>query len=278
MKLALSVRIAEAPCKTKLNSPPEELLQLARRHGYEALCVRASLVGVQSTTEEIAAAAHAIHRAEMPVSMVTADFDVPLNNDDGPNSLREIGPSLNVAAALRCDLIRVCLKTADDIPYARRAADEAAERGIRLAHQCHTTTLFENVDESLDVIRQIDRANFGVIYEPANLMLCGDSYGLQTLRRLQPHLMNVYVQNHRLDARGPESLPTWSMGERRFHHIPIWQAGGVRFPLVVESLRRIGYRGSFTIHQAYAHLMGPAEAAERSAEYIRSLLAESSSQ
>jgi hypothetical protein len=36
-------------------------------------------------------------------------------------------------------------------------------------------------------------------------------------------------------------------------------------------LQEIGYDGSFTVHQAYAELMGPRDAAIKSAEYLRSL-------
>ena len=76
----------------------------------------------------------------------------------------------------------------------------------------------------LQVLERIDRSNFGLIYEPANLLLCGEPYGEATIQRLQPHLMNVYVQNHRLDPEGPESCPptvsvsgvsiTWLCGSR----------------------------------------------------------------
>ena len=110
-----------------------------------------------------------VESAGLRVSMVTADCHVPLNTDRGPDSLRDIGPSLNVAETLGCDLIRVCLKNSDDIPWAQRAADVALGRGMRLAHQCHTTTLFEQIERSLEVLNQIDRPNFGLIYEPANL-------------------------------------------------------------------------------------------------------------
>jgi sugar phosphate isomerase/epimerase len=168
-------------------------------------------------------------------------------------------------------LIRICLKSEEDIEHARRAADLAAARGIRLAHQCHTTTLFETVDRLLEVLDQIARPNFGLIYEPANLMICGEPYGLETLRRLQPHLMNVYVQNHRLDPQGPAELETWCLGVRRFWHIPIWESGGVDFPAVVAALKAIDYDGFVTIHQAYAELMGPREAAVNTAGYLRTL-------
>jgi len=271
MKLSLSVRIAEAPCKTRLNVPFRDLVQLAAEQGYRGICMRASAGGIQTPTDELTAMRAEVEQAGLIVSMVTADSDVPLNNEHGPDSLRNIVPSLNVAAALGCDLIRVCLKSEADVEHAMRAADMAAERGIRLAHQCHTTTLFEEVEPSVAWLERINRRNFGLIYEPMNLLICGQSYGLATLRKFAPYLMNVYVQNHRLDPNGPAALETWCLGTRRFHHIPLWEPGGVNFPEVVTALQAIGYEGFFTVHQAYAELMGPEEAAVKSAEYLRSL-------
>lgn len=270
MKLSLSVRIAEAASKTELNVPFEELVALAKGNGCRAVCMRASAAGVDAPRDELERMRRTVEDAGLIVSMVTADFDVPLNNDRGPDSLREIGPSLDVAEALGCDLIRVCLKSEADVAYAQRAADEAALRGIRLAHQCHTTTLFEQVDRSIEVLEKIGRDNFGLIYEPANLMLCGEPYGRETLERFRPWLMNVYVQNHALDASGPVELETWCLGPRRFRHIPIWEDGGVDFTAVFDGLEAIGYNGFVTVHQAYAEIMGPEEAAVESARFLRS--------
>lgn len=272
VKLSLSVRIAESACKTRLNVPFSELVQLAAELGYEAICMRASAGGVGTPRSELERMRGEMEGAGLAVSMVTADFDVPLNNERGPNSLRNIGPSLDVAEALGAPLVRVCLKSRGDIPDAQRAADEAAKRGIRLGHQCHTTTLFETIDQSLEVLAQIGRGNFGLIYEPANLMLCGQPYNVEALRRLKPYLMNVYVQNHRLDPNGPVGLETWCLGERRFHHIPIWEPGGVDFSAVFAGLHDISYHGFVTVHQAYAELMGPREAAVATAKYLRNLI------
>jgi sugar phosphate isomerase/epimerase len=271
MKLSLSVRVAEAPCKTRLNAPFADVVALAAEYGYGAICMRASAGGVGTPREELARMRDQVERASLVISMVTADSDVPLNNEYGPDSLRNIGPSLDVAEALGCDLIRVCLKCEADVEPAKRAADLAAARGIRLAHQCHTTTLFEEVEPSIALLEQIDRRNFGLIYEPINLLICGQPYGLKTLEAFAPYLMNVYLQNHRLDPNGPASLETWCLGVRRFHHIPLWEAGGVDFAEVIQALRAIGYTGYVTVHQAYAELMGPREAAAKSAEYLRGL-------
>ncbi|QDU79609.1 Xylose isomerase-like TIM barrel [Polystyrenella longa] len=270
MKLSLSVRVAEAACKTKLNIPFEELVHLAREMGYHAICMRASAGGLLTPRDELEKMRRIVEDEDLIVSMVTADSDVPLNNEQGPNSLQNIGPSLDVAEALGCDLIRVCLKTEEDIDHSRRAADLAGERGIRLAHQCHIETLFEQVDRSIEVLEQIGRKNFGLIYEPANLLMCDEPYGAEVLEKFKPWLMNVYVQNHRLDPEGPDVLGTWCQGPVRFHHIPIWDAGGVEFNQVIEGLQHINYDGYFTVHQAYAWLMGPREAAAESIRYLRS--------
>jgi sugar phosphate isomerase/epimerase len=271
MKLSLSVRIVESACKTHLQIPFQELVSVAKNSGYDAICMRASAGGVDSRTQTLGGLRSIVEDAGLQVSMVTADVDVPLNNDRGPESLRNIGPSLNVAAALGCDLIRVCLKRREDIPFARTAADQAADRGIRLAHQCHTATLFEEVDSILNVLGEINRPNFGLIYEPANLLLCGQSYGADTLARLRPFLMNVYAQNHRLDPQGPESLTTYCRGEVRFHHLDPWDASGVDFQAVFAGLSAIDYNGYFTIHQAQG-ITSPAEAirfANHCARFVR---------
>ena len=102
-------------------------------------------------------------------------------------------------------------------------------------------------------------------------MLCGEDYGSSTLERIAPWLVNVYVQNHVLDEVGPVSLETWCLGDRRFRHIPLWETGGVKFETVFEGLQRIGYDGCVTVHQAFAELMGPEEAAAQSGSYLRSV-------
>ncbi|MBT6723647.1 MAG: sugar phosphate isomerase/epimerase [Planctomycetaceae bacterium] len=264
MYLSVSVRIVEGTCKTKLNVPAEEFIEIVKQGGASAICMRASGAGVEASPEQLQTLASKIASANLPVTMVTADYDVPLNNAEGPNSLRNIRPSLDVAEAFDCDLIRVCMKNETDITFARQAAELAAERGIRLAHQCHTSSLFEEVDQILDVLKEIDRDNFGIIYEPANLLLNGQDYGVETLQRLAPHIMNVYVQNHRLDPKGPEVLDTYCRGPVRFHHLYLWETGGVDFTQVFQGLRDIEYVGSFTIHQAQG-----IETLEAATEYVK---------
>lgn len=272
MKLSLSVRVAESfSDKTRATMGFEELARLAKEIGYQAVCMRASQAGVQTPPEHLREMRGTLDGLGLAVSMVTGDFAIPQNNERGPEALRNITPHLNVAEAFGATLIRVCLKQEGDIAFAQRAADEARERGIRLAHQCHTASLFETVEGALDALRRVGRPNFGLIYEPANLDLCGQDYGPETLRRFAPHLFNVYVQNHRRRPAGQSVIRTWVCGEVRFDPIRLQDAGGIDFPRAFEGLRAVGYDGAVTVHQAFAGLPGVEEAARQSYEYLRSL-------
>jgi sugar phosphate isomerase/epimerase len=269
MTLSLSVRIAEGFLSKEIPSMSlAELAPLAKASGYSALCMRASQAGVHSSPAAIQNAATTIRQYGLGVTMLTGDFDVVYNNAAGPNCLRQIKPYLELALALNAPLIRVAVKSDEDIPWAQRAADEAAERGIKLAHQCHTQSLFETVDGIEQTLRRIDRSNFGIIYEPANLELCGQDYRHKTIRRLAPSIFNVYLQNQILKADGKLTLTTWCHGPVLFDLIPIPQPGGIDFVAVFESLAAIGYTGPVTVHQSQNEQQPLPETIRNTAGYL----------
>ena len=270
MKLSLSVRVAEAfGSKEKSSMTLDELIRMAVNHGYEALCMRASQAGVQTPAETVREMSHKIREAGLVVSMVTGDFGVPRNDEHGPDGLRNIAPYLDLAQAFGTDLIRICMKKDEDIPWAQKACDEARERNIRLAHQAHCASLFETVDGSLRVLEEVGRPNFGIIYEPANWMLTGQDYGRATIRKIAPYLFNVYVQNCRLDSGGTASVNTWTKGNVALEHMGLWDEGGVDFGEVLAELHEVGYQGFVTVHQAFADVMPVVEAVRKSADYLK---------
>ncbi len=213
-----------------------------------------------------------IRDAGLWVSMVTGDFDIVYNNAKGPQCLRNIEPYLELAQQLRAPMLRVALKKTDDIVWAQRAADLAAERGLQLAHQCHTLSLFETVAGIEKTLQAIDRPNFGLIYEPANLELCGQAYGPATIQRLAPWIFNVYLQNQRICDDGAVSLDTWCRGPVRFDLVQIHERGGVDFEQVFAGLHAIGYQGVVTVHQSAGAGQTPRESAAATAEYLRQQL------
>jgi sugar phosphate isomerase/epimerase len=273
MQLSLSVRVAEDFFnKEKSLMTLDQLIGMARKYRFQALCMRASQAGVQSSPGVLKEAKRKISAAGLKVSMVTTNFAVPGNNDQGPELLRNIAPHLDIAEAFGADLIRVCMKKEEDIAAAQRASDQARERKVRLAHQSHFASLFETVDNSLRVLKAVGRPNFGIIYEPANWLVTGQNYGRETLRQLQPWLFNVYVQNHRLSPDGKAALVTWNRGRVPLDHIGIWERGGVNYHEVAEGLREMKYTGYVTIHQAFGDVMPIEDAVRRSRDYLGSIL------
>lgn len=272
MKLSLSVRVAES-FSDKRNSEMtmDELIAMATNFGYEALCMRASQLGTHSPAEQVAEAREKIDAAGLKVSMVTGDFAVPSNNEEGPMLLRNITPYLDLADALGTDLIRVCMKKDEDIEFAQKSADEAAERGIRLAHQSHCASLFETVDGSLSVLESINRPNFGIIYEPANWFIAGEDYGIDSIRKMKPYLFNFYIQNHRLTPDGVTDITTWKKGPVAVDHIGVWEEGGIEVEAVFDAMHEVGYEGYLTVHQAFGDVMPVEEAVRKSYEHLKPL-------
>ena len=270
MKLSLSVRVGEKYTnKREAAISLAKLADIAGAAGYHAICVRPSQIGIHSRREEVLLKARLLRQRGLRVSMVTGDFAIPENTDEGPHALRNIEPYLDLAEALDCHLVRVALRKDEDIVWAQRAADTAKERGITLTHQCHNRSLFERVDETLDVLRRIGRVNFGLTYEPANLECCGQSYGRETLKRFAPYLVNVYLQNQRVYFAGQSVMKTWCCGDVSFDQIPLWDDSGIDFPEIIAALEELGYTGYVTVHQAA--LLTPQEDAGRSAQYLRSI-------
>ena len=272
MNLSLSTRVAEEPGrKDRALLSLGEIAGLAVGAGYSALSMRASQVSVADGADPVDQAKRDIDQHGLKVSMVTGDVDLAANNNRAQMALQHITPYLDLADALDCDLVRVMMKAESDIPHARRAADEAAERGIRLAHQTHTCTLFETVTGAIRVLRAVNRPNFGVTFEPANLMLAGQPCGRTAIRALAPWIFNVYFQNHRLNSDADHVQETWSKGPVPFDLIPLDATDGIDFQEVVDTLDEIDYDGYVTVHQNVADGLDIATGVKSFADYLRSI-------
>jgi sugar phosphate isomerase/epimerase len=245
----LSTRIAEEPGrKDRALMGLGEFAKMARELGYAALSVRASQVSVASTPDEVAQAKAALDAAGVVASMVTGTVSLAANDAQATEPLRHITPHLDLAERLGSKLVRVMIQREEDLPWAKRAAHEAGERGIKLAHQTHIGTMLETVDQALDVARRVSSEHFGLTYEPSNLLICGSKYGPDEIERLAPYIVNVYLQNWHAHPAGAMAIQT-NGGVVHADQVPLDDRRGIDLDLVFEGLRRIKWQGYVNVHQ-----------------------------
>lgn len=266
MKLSLSARIAEEEhIKDTTAISFEELANVARDTGFSGLCIRPSQATVDTPKEVIQEMRAVLDRYNLAASMVTLDPIIATNTAEAGRPQREIGRHLDYAEMLGATLIRIAIKDDEDVKWTRTACDEAAERGIMLLQQTHTDSPAETIDGCVDLVKKIDHESFGLTVEPGNLVLCGDKYGEEEMKRLAPHVCNVYLQNLRPVATGVRSVPTYS-GEAFYERLVVGEEGGIDSELFLSALKAINYDGFVTTHQP--------SMADRSARQLAEYMAE----
>jgi sugar phosphate isomerase/epimerase len=239
-----------------------EFVKLATDLGFDGVHMRASLGGLQTPLGELYDQAAQLKKAGLRVSSVVPDFDVPINNAHAADCLRNMKPYLNFAEIFECDMIRVGMKSEADIPWAQRAADEAAERKIRLTHHDEAHTMFETFSIALKTLKAINRPNFGMIYDEAQWIANTPDYQeskvVPQIKEIAPWIWEVFVKNN---AGGP--------GPMSRAEIQLTAPGGVNYDRVFEGLYAIGYKGWLTTHSkrdSYGN--SEDEAARKSFEFL----------
>lgn len=273
MKLSLSVRIAESPKRKDVAAMPiEELAPLARAAGFAGLSMRASVVSVTSPPARVRAVKDLLDAQGLAVSMVTGDIGLAANDASATAAIRDIGPYLDLAEGLGCRLVRVMMQSEADIPHARRAADLAAGRGLTLAHMTHWGTLIETAEDALQTVARVSRPNFGVVYEPANILACGGEYGAAAIRRMAPHLVNVMFQNLRKAPDSPVAFRSNRSGPVAVRYVALDDPSGIDARAMVETLEEVRYDGWITVHQPLRDGQTVADAIREAADFFGPLV------
>ena len=250
MKLSLSCRVAEVSNnKEKSFLPIKSLIKLAVLNGFEGISLRPSVVSTNSSIDDINNLRSIFNFYNIKVSMVTSNIHLAKNDNFSSDNLRNIKPCLDLANKLGTSLVRIMIKNKEDIYFAKKALDEALERGITLTQQTHWGTMAETVHDTLSLVKEISRDNFGITYEPANLMACGSEYEINALETLLPHIVNFYFQNIKLDQNGNHEFNTFKNGKVSVSYIPLDDQDGISIIPLLNFLKENKYSGWFTVHQ-----------------------------
>ena len=250
MKISISSRITEqSNNKEKSFLSLDSFIKLASKNKFDGISLRPSMISTHSSKYLVNQAQELFKVNNMKVSMITSNIHLAKNDELASDILKNITPTLDLAEKLKTSLIRIMIKNSDDIFYAKKALDEAKERNLKLLQQTHWGTLAETLDETVTLIKTINRQNFGITFEPANLMACGSDFNNNALNQLLPHTENFYFQNIILDKKGKHIFPTTHNGDVKVKYVSLDNSKGLNVFSFLDFLKEKKYDKWFTIHQ-----------------------------
>ena len=250
MKISISSRITEqSNNKEKSFLSLDSFIKLASKNKFDGISLRPSMISTHSSKYLVNQAQELFKVNNMKVSMITSNIHLAKNDELASDILKNITPTLDLAEKLKTSLIRIMIKNSDDIFYAKKALDEAKERNLKLLQQTHWGTLAETLDETVTLIKTINRQNFGITFEPANLMACGSNFNNDALNQLLPYTENFYFQNIILDKKGKHIFPSTHNGDVKVKYVSLDNSKGLNVFSFLDFLKEKKYDKWFTIHQ-----------------------------
>ncbi len=233
MKLSLSGRMFEVDyraCELSM----ADFVATAKDIGYQGVELRKTQVSLDTPAQEVTRIARIIEKAGLEVTCVTTRGGSL--EDRGKFELFK--KYVRLTEALGCKLI----KTGGDVPWVQRAADYAAEHGITTAGNTHIKTPFETVSSALERLRAIGRANYRLIYDPANLFMAQEDHGAEPVAKLADSICYVTVQcPQRVPLKQEEGLFEYK-GFAYKQGLP-GEMGTPDFASMFRGLDQIGYDG-----------------------------------
>ena len=118
----------------------------------------------------------------------------------------------------------------------RRICDHAQQHGQSFTLE----TGQEPAETLLSFFKDVDRANLGINFDPANMILYGTGDPIEALGVLGHHVISVHAK----DGVWPDKNIAGSLG----HEKPLG-AGDVGIPAFVAKLKEIGYRGTVNVER-----------------------------
>jgi 3-dehydroshikimate dehydratase len=195
---------------------------------------------------------------KLQVAMVSPYFDFTTSDEAADTCMRHAGEVLGLARTLKSRGIRVFTgKTgsadATTVQWERAVrclqglADQSDGDHILWSCETHPNNLMDDVESSLRLMREVNRENVRLIYQPSTF---GEDY-LRALDLLGPFISHVHATNHKDGERA--SL----------------EEGDMNYRSIVAALRRFSFDGYISVEW-----MGddPEAMARREGPYLRKLI------
>ncbi len=198
----------------------ERIRRLAQAHGLE-ICALAGSIGSGFTADR---------ETDRQAALDQAFLEIDLGADLGAPAVR-IAPG--EGEALEPVMARA-------LPWLRRAAAYAEQKGLRLVMENHSGSITRNPGHAAALCRAVGSPALGVTYDPGNLFgtLVDYKAGLDTMREIvfHVHLKDGIPHYFGHDGFAPQRLNCTLFGE-----------GELDIPWIMERLEAIGYGGCVSV-------------------------------
>lgn len=118
----------------------------------------------------------------------------------------------------------------------RRICDHAALHGQTFALE----TGQEPAEILLEFLKDVDRKNLGINFDPANLIMYGSGDPIQAVEVLHEHLLSVHAK----DGTWPPKKPEGALGTEA----PLGE-GAVGMDKFIAKLKQVGYKGTLNVER-----------------------------
>ena len=229
MKLCLSARMfASSGSRNAFDLDIEGLIQFAKDLGYDGITLRPGQVDADTPDGEIDRIGDLLKKHGTPCSFIKSMAIRDQATFDGQVRL------LDHMARIGCDNLQPKVSNESDIPWVQKLCDIAAERDMKIAPQIHNGSLHDTVPRCLDLLKAVDRSNFGLNFEASHFILQSEAIrNGEAVRALGDPIFSVCIQNYKLTDGGFEPC---------FPGDP----EGVDFEDVFDGLKTVGFDGFVT--------------------------------
>lgn len=239
MKISLSGRVIEIDYKY-CEISVFDFLKLAKRVGYEAVEFRPTQINYNTSDEDLNSYKKMIDELGLEVSCIIAS-----GVDEKDKSFSILTKYVDIAKLFNCSFIKTWNK---NIEWLRIASEHLNKFDINLMVQNHTGGPFETVDGIIRALKEINKSNFGLQYDAANIYLAQNDYGIETIKKLHRNIFQVSIQN--IAKVGSKEEAEEEYKGYYYKRWPLGKEGGLDYNSVFQGLKEIGFDGYITINEA----------------------------
>jgi len=242
---------------------------MAAECGYDAVELRPTQVPAGMSIDEASALRTAFDSSGVDVSAVLLPNSLASkrlkDTDDDP--LRR---HLELVAELGCSVVKTWF---NDVGVVGDVCDIVEPFGMSVVSQIHANGPLETVPSCIEAIRSLDRDNFGLQYDAANLFESGKEYRDSAIRALAGSIHQISVQNAaRADSQTPGA---WESDGRWYRRCLIGDPEGLDFGAVFRALAAIDFDGCVVVNEPKPTILDTREFARHTMSALQTIVASS---